>query len=84
MNHVDVYYKQAREMIQMNDLMNVFDEVCRMIGARKFFCKHIAKCGVIWISDDNVIDQIATTAADNFLAPLMDVIKKAEENKASL
>ena len=35
MNHVDVYYKQAREMIQMNDLMNVFDEVCRMIGARK-------------------------------------------------
>ena len=84
MNHVDVYYKQAREMIQMNDLMNVFDEVHRMIGARKVFCKHIAKCAVIWISDDNVIDQIATTAADNFLAPLMDVIKKAEENKASL
>ena len=55
MNHVDVYYKQAREMIQMNDLMNVFDEVHRMIGARKVFCKHIAKCAVIWISDDNVI-----------------------------
>ena len=54
-------------MIQMNDLMNVFDEVCRMIGARKVFCKHIAKCAVNWISDDNVIDQIATTAADNFL-----------------
>ena len=40
MNHVDVYYNQAREMIQMNDLMNAFDEVCRMIGARSFLQTH--------------------------------------------
>ena len=43
MNHVDVYYKQAREMIQMNDLMNVFYEVHRTIGARKVVCKNIAE-----------------------------------------
>ena len=84
MNHIDVYYKQSREMIQMRDLINVFDEVHRMIGARNVFYKQIAKCVVIWISDDNIIDQIATIAADNFLASLMDVIKKAEENKAFL
>ena len=84
MNHIDVYYKQAREMIQMNDLMKLFDEVCRMIGTRNVFCKQIAKCVVIWISGDNIIDQISTITADNFLASLMDVIKKAEENSFSL
>ena len=68
-NHDNVYYKEAKEMVQMNDLMGVFNEVHQNIGARVVFSKQLAKCG-----------KISTICSDNFLGPLMDVIYKAYKN----
>ena len=42
-SHVDVYYKEAKEMVQVNDLMAVFNEVRQNIGARPIFFQTIGK-----------------------------------------
>ena len=81
MDRIDVYYKQAKESVQVNELMYVFDEVRRLIGVRPVFSRLIAKCAIVWISDDQIISQMPTIAGDHFLAPLMDVIHRAYRNK---
>ena len=82
-NHVDLYYKEGKEMVQVNELMAVFDKIHQNIGARLIFSKQLAKCATIWISDEQIVQQITTICSDNFLSPLMDVICKAYENRIS-
>ena len=82
-SHVDLYYKKAKEMVQVNDLMAVFDEVHQNIGARPIFSKQLAKCATIWISNEQIVQQISTICSDNFPGPLMDVIRMDYENRIS-
>ena len=82
-NHVDLYHKEGKEMVQVNELMAVFDKVRQNTGARPIFSKQLAKCATIWISDEQIVQQISTICSDNFLGPLMDVIQKAYENRIS-
>ena len=70
-------------MVQVNDFMAVFAEVNQNIGARLIFSKQLAKCATIWISDEQIVQQISTICSDNFLGPLMDFIHKAYENRIS-
>ena len=57
-DYIDVYFKKARLCVQPFQLMAMFDEVHRKIGAKPMFSKELAKCAHLWIPDEKVIEQI--------------------------
>lgn len=61
MDTFELYYEKAKQNIQVNELMAVFDDVRKKIGLKPTFSKSLAKGILAWISKDQVVPELKET-----------------------
>lgn len=76
--HMDVYYESARKNVKVNELMIVFEEVRKRIGAKPVFSKQLAKAALTWISRQDILSELKQSCSSNLA--LMKVIRDVQQN----
>ena len=73
-----MYCAQARSKVQINELMNVFDNVCTEMGVKPIFSKQMAKGALAWIPIDEIVSNLHNTSFGD--SPLMDIVRCVHDN----
>ena len=81
-DHLDFNCKPAQKKIMVNDLMNIFDGVCIEIGVRPILSKQLAKGGLAWIPNNQILEKIQDVEIHN--SSLMGVVRKVHANVLGL
>ena len=69
---VTIYCADARSNVQVNEIMVVFDKVCKELGLKPIFSKQLAKGALAWIPTDEIISKIHNPAPNN--SPCLDIV----------
>ena len=81
-DHLDFNCKPAQKKIMVNHFMNIFDGLCTEIGVRPILSKQLAKGGLAWIPNDQILEKIQDVEIYN--SPLMGVVRKVHANVLDL
>ena len=78
-DHIGLYYEKAKSDVETYDMIRLFEETRRRIRARLLYCKQLAKCARVWLSDEHLIEQLHIFKQHNTgpMSPLMNVIRDA-------
>lgn len=79
MDFTSLHFASAKSKITVFELMQLFDEVRRIIGANPVFSKQLAACAMSWLSDEQLIDELHNVEGKKS-TPLMSVVRQAYYN----
>ena len=77
-DHTTLYCAQARSKVQVNELMNVFDNVLTEMGVKPIFSKQMAKGALAWIPNEEIVSKLHNTSFGD--SPLMDIVRRLHDN----
>ena len=75
LNLFDIYVLPAHKKIQINILMNVFDQVRKEMGLKPIMSTQLAKCALAYIPKFHIVNQLQDVVLHN--STLMEVVQSA-------